>query len=189
MMQRITNPILTGWRGLQTLVLAAALLSGCADPDLEDLHQFIAANKAASPGKKLEPLPKIEPYHPFQYTAQGIKDPFAMSEFVKNDEAAELARIGIGIRPNPERPREELEKYSLGSLQMVGTFTNTQMTELWALVKAPDGIVHRVRPGNHLGNDHGRILNITDQRIDLLEIVPDNDRGWKERNSFLSLSE
>ena len=189
MMQRTTNPILAGWRGLQTLGLAVALLSGCADPDLEDLHQFIAANKASSPGKKLDPLPEIEPYHPFQYTAQGLKDPFALSEFVQDAEAAELARIETGIRPNPERPREELEKYSLGSLQMVGTFTNTQMTELWALIKAPDGIVHRVRPGNHLGNDHGRILNITDQRIDLLEIVPDNDRGWQERNSFLSLSE
>ncbi len=156
---------------------------------MQDLEQFVAATKAASPGKKLEPLPTIEPYSPFTYTAQGLKNPFTDAEFLQKAEAEELQRLDNGIRPDPDRPREELEKYSLGSLKMVGTFVSAPNAQLWALIKAPDGIVHRVREGHHMGTDHGQILNVTDQRIDLLEIISDGDRGWKERDAFLSLAE
>ena len=157
---------------------------------MEDLLQFVAATKTASPGKKLEPLPEIEPYHPITYTAQGLKDPFAPSAFVKKAITDVLEPIPKnGIHPDPDRPREELEKYALGSLKMVGTFTNAQQVEPRALIKAPDGIIHRVQTGNYLGADHGKIFSITEQRIDLQEIVPDGDRGWKKRDAFLSLAE
>jgi type IV pilus assembly protein PilP len=69
---------------------------------------------------------------------------------------------------------------------MVGTFL--QSGALWALVQAPDGIVHRVQAGNYLGLNHGKIASITDQRIDLTEIVAEGKR-WVERDAFLSLTE
>lgn len=174
------------------VLLSALLLSGCVQQDTEDLRQYVAATKASARGRPLDPLPTIEPYVPFEYTAEGLKDPFALAEFVKEAEAAQLAAIDNGIRPDPERPREELEKYALGSLQMVGTYRNIAQedSELWALVRAPDGIIHRIRRGNYMGNNHGRIENITEQRVDLREIVPNSQSGgWEERNAFLSLAE
>jgi type IV pilus assembly protein PilP len=169
------------------------VLGGCGEPDIQDLRQFVAATKAASPGKKPEPLPEIEPYRPFEYTAQGEKDPFALSDFAKKPDLDIppdiVVKIEGGVYPNPNRPREELEKYALGSLRMVGTFTNDQMDVLWALIEAPDGIIHRVRTGNFIGSDYGKILNISEQKIDLREIIADDDVGWKEREAFLSLAE
>lgn len=169
------------------LPLAVLLLAGCgSEPDVRDLEQFVAATKAASPGKPLDPLPIVEPYHPFTYTAQGLKDPFAVSGFLQRAAAELASMIDNGIHPDPNRPREELEKFALGSLKMVGTFDKEGR---WALIKAPDGIVHRIQEGNHMGTDHGKIINITEQRIDLTEIVSEGDKGWVERDAFLSLAE
>ena len=74
---------------------------------------------------------------------------------------------------------------------MVGTYQNVAAGgDLWALIKAPDGIIHRIQEGNYIGTNHGKIQNITELRIDLREIVPNNNTGgWEERDAFLSLAE
>ena len=95
--------------------------------------------------------------------------------------------IETGIRPDPNRVREELEKYSMASLKMLGTL-RLEDGNLWALIKAPDGVVHRVQKGNYLGSDHGRITTITEQRVQLTEIVTEGNH-WIERDAFLSLAE
>lgn len=162
--------------------LTAVLLTGCAEPNVQDLREFIATNKAAFPGKKLDPLPPVEPYQPFSYSAQGLKDPFTLSEFAKQ---AKPPEVDNGISPDPDRPREPLEKYALGSLVMVG---NIQKDRLWGLIKDPDGIIHRVSVGNYLGTDYGRITTITEQRIEIKEIISSGEAGWLERDNFLSLT-
>lgn len=182
---------LTVLGGMSTLLL---ILTGCAEPKLADLRQFVATTKASAPRVQLEPPPRIEDYVPFTYTAQGLKDPFTPSAFAQTPEEAVVADIespgaviDSGICPDPNRPREELEKYSLGALKMVGTFY--QDGGLWALVRAPDGIVHRVRESNYLGTNHGRIADITEQRIDLVEIVREGNVRCVERDASLSLVE
>lgn len=166
-----------------TLGLTVSFLTGCAEPNFQDLKDFVATTKASSPGKKLDPLPKIEPYRPFIYSAQGLRDPFTLSEFAKQAKPPEMDN---GIRPDSDRPREPLEKYALGSLMMVGTL---EREGLWALVKAPDGMIHRVSVGNYLGTDYGKITVIDKQRIEIKEIISNSGTGWMERDNFLSLAE
>lgn len=165
--------------------LLALLLTGCLDTGagMQDLRDYIATVKTTAPGKKLDPLPTVEPYRPYRYSAQGLKDPFALAAFVQ---PVEPELPDNGIRPDPERPREELERYALGSLKMVGT---VQRDGLWALIKAPDGIIHRITVGNYLGNDYGRVTAISERRIDLVEIVSEDGQRWDERDNFLSLTE
>jgi type IV pilus assembly protein PilP len=133
----------------------------------------------------------VKTYQPFIYTAstQGIKDPFLPSAFTQQPTVIieQPQVLDTGVRPDPNRIREELEKYSLASLKMLGTL-RMQDGNLWALVKAPDGVVHRVKTGNYLGNNHGRITAITEQRIQLIEIVNESNH-WIERDAFLSLAE
>lgn len=172
------------------LGITSFLLLGCLEADTRDLQQFVDTTKREAPAQKLPPLPTLEPYKPFYYTAEGLKDPFELSKFVSDAldrQAPVTERDDNGVRP-PEHIREELEKYALGALEMVGTFRDLDTEGLWALVKAPDGIVHRVKPGNYVGENFGEILGITEGRIDILEIVRDGDTGgWKERDTFLSL--
>jgi type IV pilus assembly protein PilP len=59
----------------------------------------------------------------------------------------------------------------------------------YALVQGKDGLVHRVAPGNYMGQNDGRVLSVTNTRISLIEIVPDGVGGYIERPAALALSE
>lgn len=179
-----------------SLLVAALIVAGCAQRDMTDLQQFVETTKRTTPVKKPDPPPEIKPYTPFAYTAQGVKDPFIVAPFAQEEEleltqalAAQQSGSYTGVRPDPNRVREELEKYSLGSLKMMGTFRMGGNNQLWALILAPDGVVHRVQNNNYLGTNHGKIVDITEQRLDLREIVPDGPGRWQERDAFLSLTQ
>jgi type IV pilus assembly protein PilP len=179
------------------LGVALAVLTGCAQQDLTEVRQFVETTKRTTPIRKPDPPPEIKAYTPFAYTAQGLRDPFVVSPFAQEEELlGGLAGLPTasavdytGPRPDPTRVREELEKYSLGSLKMMGTFRMGGGEELWALILAPDSVVHRVQKNNYLGINHGRIVSITEQRVDLREIVPDGPGRWQERDAFLSLTQ
>jgi len=47
--------------------------------------------------------------------------------------------------------------------------------------------VHRVLPGNHLGQNDGKILRVTSGAIELVEIVPDGLGGYFERPAAVAL--
>lgn len=170
-------------RARMTLAALAGCLAlgGCSEPDVSDLREFVANTKASAPGKPLPPLPEPPVYHPFTYAAQDLKSPFEVSAFVRTPVAP---KIDNGIRPDLDRPREELEKYALSSLKMVGTI---EREGRWALILAPDGSVQPVAPGNHMGADYGKVTAVLDDRVELLEIVPDGQGGWAERRNALSL--
>lgn len=72
---------------------------------------------------------------------------------------------------------------------MMGTFRMGGGSDLWALILASDNVVHRVQKNNYLGNNHGKIVGITEQRVDLKELVPDGPGRWQERDAFLSLTQ
>lgn len=178
------------------LIVLLAVLAGCAEPDVGEVQRFVATTQKTTPIRQLDPPPEIKIYLPFGYTAQGIKDPFILAPFAQEEEL-ELPQELVaqspnytGPRPDPNRIREELEKYSLGSLKMMGTFRMSGAGgDLWALVLAPDNVVHRVQKNNYLGTNHGKIIGITEQRVELKELVPEGPGRWQERESFLSLTQ
>ncbi len=175
---------MTDQRPLRTLVMLVAVstLGGCLGGDMSDLREEVTRIKRTTPGAALEPPPKLEPYRPFAYAAYGLRNPFEEASFIKE---APPVTIDNGIRPDADRPRELLEKFNLESLAMVGTINKQG---LWILVEDPDSVVHRVSLGNYMGTNHGRITGLSEQRVDLVEIVPDGLGGWEQRESFLSLT-
>jgi type IV pilus assembly protein PilP len=181
--------------GVVWLGVALVTLVGCAQPDKSGVQAFVKTTQKTTPPKKLDPPPTIKPYEPFAYTAQGIKDPFVLAPFAQEEELGVTGEVMTqspnykGPQPDPNRVREELEKYSLGSLKMMGTFRMGGGGELWALVLAPDKVVHRVQKNNYLGTNHGKIVGITEQRVELKEIVPEGPGRWQEREAFLSLTQ
>jgi type IV pilus assembly protein PilP len=62
-------------------------------------------------------------------------------------------------------------------------------SSLWGLVKASDGTIHRVQVGNYMGKNYGKIINISTDKIDLMEIVPDQPGTWREQQTSLMLTE
>ncbi|KAA6185518.1 pilus assembly protein PilP [Thiohalocapsa marina] len=164
-------------------LLALLFTAGCSQPDGEDLQAYIDRINARPPGP-LGPLPAIPQVDTFTYVPDDRRDPFAMDERV-----AEIALPvpGGGIAPDPLRRKEELEQYSLDALRMVGTLE--QDDQSWALIIAPDGILHRVRVGNYLGRNHGQITRITPAIVQLTEIIPDGPERWREREASIALKQ
>ena len=59
----------------------------------------------------------------------------------------------------------------------------------YGLVQGRDGLVHRVLPGNYIGQNDGRITSVTPSKINLIQIVPDSLGGYIERPAALALAE
>jgi type IV pilus assembly protein PilP len=173
-------------RGGLRIALAAAVsagLAGCGSNDLSDLRNYVADVKNRTK-TEVDPLPEIKTVEPFVFNAEEIRDPFVPDEKMQEPEEE---RIETGIRPDTARPKEELESYELDSLHMVGTVV--QQGLLWGLIKASDGTIHRVRVGNYIGKNYGKIVNIKENMIELVEIVADSPGIWHERKGGLNLSE
>jgi type IV pilus assembly protein PilP len=90
------------------------------------------------------------------------------------------------LRPDSRRNREFLEQFSLDTLRMVGTLRLSERT--YGLIKTKDGLVHRVLPGNYLGQADGRVTEISPSKISVVEIVPDGLGGYMERPASLALN-
>lgn len=163
-------------------LLAASLgLGGCAG-DMDDLDQYINSVKAR-PGGRIEPLPEITPYEGFAYVAdrEGFRSPFVP------DTPQAAGGPNSTTRPDRDRSREFLEQFPLDTLAMVGTLEMADTT--YGLVQTQDGLIHRVLPGNYMGQNDGRIIAITDSEIQLVEIISDGIGGYLERDAAVSLSD
>ncbi|KAB7624409.1 pilus assembly protein PilP [Alkalilimnicola sp. S0819] len=175
-------------RPLAALILSASLvgLAGCSQ-DMSDLQGEIARIKQR-PAAPIEPVPEMPPFESYTYPERtaDLRNPFAELRFGEAADGPAVADTS-GPRPDPSRPREVLEEFPLDALRMVGTLQQDGM--LWGLIRDPGGTIHRVQPGNHMGQNHGRIVALSDQKASLVELVPNGRGGWMEREASLAVKE
>ena len=166
-------------RGVAVLGVCVAL-AACSGEQHSDLRQFVKESENLPRGR-IPALPEVKPYEPINYSAFDLTDPFRPRKI-------EPPKGGGGsIAPDMNRRREPLEAFPLESLRMVGTLE--QKKETFALVKAPDSTLYRVKPGNYLGQNFGRIVAINESSIKLKEIVQDSGGNWEEKEQTLLLQE
>lgn len=174
------------WLTRVAWLLLPLALGACRDANLANLEQELEAMRA-NPGKvNLDPVPPVPSYDSVDYTFADERSPFQP----RLPEPEVLSGGGgedSDLAPDETRPREPLEAYDLGRLELVGTLKVGGQPS--ALIKAPDGKVHRLRTGNHMGSDFGRIIGITDTSVQLVEIVPTGRGGWIERSTQLALDD
>jgi type IV pilus assembly protein PilP len=164
-------------------VLAVMMLSACTE-SMDDLDKYIVAVKAR-PADPIEPIPPVKTYTPYDYDGRAGRDPFRQSLSEGSDDVR--ATAGTGPRPDFERPKEYLERYELDTLSMVGTFSKEESD--WALVRDPEGVIHRVPVGDYIGKNHGRVVSITNAQVGLSELISDGAGGWLVREASIALSE
>ena len=152
-------------------LMLIALLVGCdSNNDFADLQGFMADVKAKPKGA-IEPLPKFQAYEAFTYNAAALRSPFQPP--IKID-LVQREKGSKEIKPDETRVKQFLEGFNIETFEMVGTLKNE--TGSYALVKGAGG-VHRVRAGDYLGRNHGKIMTIDESKIDVMEIVPDGEGG------------
>lgn len=164
-------------------IACVVALTGCTG-GMGDLQTYAEEVKQRPPGR-VPPIPEFTPYLTYEYAAHDLRDPFKLVRAPSVEEIA--GGGGNGIKPDTDRPKELLEEFPLDTLRMKGTLA--QGPNFWALVQAPDGTIHRVREGNHMGQNFGKINTVSPDQIDLIEIIPDGLGGWMERSASLALGE
>ena len=160
------------------LIAGVLALSGCSG-DMDELREKVTEIRGR-PGERVEPLPEIKPYESYAYSAANLRSPFVASAPARSD-------VANALRPDVKRPREFLEQFPLDSLRMVGTLR--QQGREYGLVQGKAGLVHRVLPGNHIGQNDGRITGISNTKISVIQIVPDGVGGYIENPASLTLTE
>jgi type IV pilus assembly protein PilP len=165
------------------IALSCLVLAGCSGEPHSDLRQFVQDSDNLPRGR-IPPLPEVKPYEPFSYEAFDLTDPFRPRKI----EPPRPTRVAGGIQPpDPTRRKEPLEAYPLENLKMVGTLQ--QKKDVYALVKTPDNNLFRVRSGNFLGQNFGRITDVSESMIKLKELVQDSVGEWKEEERTLQLQD
>jgi type IV pilus assembly protein PilP len=162
-----------------------SLVGGCVNTDVSDLRQYVQEVKKRPKGA-IKPLPETKVAEAFIFDPEGIRDPFRPVEKSRVEETLGSS-VGSGVVPDVSRRKEELEAYPLDTLQMVGTLISEK--ELWGLIRAGDGTIHRVRKGSFMGQNYGEISRILSDKVELIEIVPDKPGVWVEQQSSLALIE
>lgn len=159
-------------------------LAGCSSDGLSDLQTFVFEEKQRK-AKRIEPLPEFEVYETFTYAARELRDPFKLEEEAVLSEAESTP--SSGLRPDGNRNREALEAFPLDALEFIGLMQKDET--VWGIVKAPDGLVHRIQVGNYMGQNNGKIIAIDESKVELKEIVSDGRTGWFEREAALAIAE
>lgn len=167
---------------LGALMAATLLMTGCRS-DQDDLSRYIAEVKAR-PATPIPPIPAVRTYTPYVYEGLTGRDPFRRSTSEGSDEVSSQ-KTNTGPRPDLQRTREYLERFELDTLTMVGTFAKESSE--WALIRDPDGTVHRVAVGNYMGKNHGKVSSISPDEVDLSEFIADGAGGWLVRDASIAL--
>jgi type IV pilus assembly protein PilP len=177
------KPTTPSWTAVRSLILISGtmLVAGCV-PGTQDLEQKIADIKGER-GIPIEPLPAMKVYPPFSYTAHDLRDPFA--QFGDDDNPSGTDGVS---GPDDARVKEPLEAFPLDALDMVGTIGDP-MNAPTALITDPSGAVHRLKPGNYLGQNDGQITAVYEDRVELVELVSNGNGGWMERPASIALDD
>lgn len=160
-------------------LFSSALLAGC-EPGMSDLETYVAEVKSRK-SLAIEPIPQLKQYEAYVYEIGDRRDPFT-----RVDPQA-VAPVSSGPGPDLNRNREPLEEFPIDALRMVGTISTPK--GVFALVRAPDNVIHRVTIKDHLGQNYGQIVAINESEISLLELVPDGFGAWVQRPASLALTQ
>ncbi|MBA3031521.1 MAG: pilus assembly protein PilP [Gammaproteobacteria bacterium] len=172
-------------RALSFFSVLILMLSGCGESQHDDIKQWMVESSRELRGQVL-PLPELRPFPIVSYEAHDQIDPFS-----PNRVEPERKGGGGGAKPDFDRPREQLESFPLESIQFIGVVSNTKSKVKHALVQA-NGVVYQASKGSYMGQNFGRINEVTDIEIILKEIVQDpsgQTTDWVERRMTLQLQE
>lgn len=162
----------------RSALLSLVLLSGCAQDEFADLRAFLT-QAGQGVQQKLDPLPPVMAKEEFTYDPGELHDPFRPRSMKTGK--------GGGIQPDLTRPKGPLEQDPLDGLRMVGTLHKGG--RLFALIRRPDGTLYRVSKGEHVGQNFGVILSISESSIEIKEIVQDGTGDWTESKASMALQE
>jgi type IV pilus assembly protein PilP len=162
-------------------------LVGCGADTQDELTQWISQQKSQT-RPRVPPIAEPKQFQPQAYLPASAVDPFSnqqLTQALKRDSATVRAGTAL-LAPELARRKEALEAVPVDAMALVGTMVRAGQPV--ALIKV-DRMLFQVRPGNHLGQNYGRVVRITETELTLREVVQDAMGDWVERSASLQLQE
>ena len=131
------------------------------------------------------PLAAPKKFDPVPYANAQQIDPFStqkLSVAIKQESRQPNSLLAAEMN----RRKEPLEAFSLDMMAMVGSVSKAGVP--FALLKV-DSLLYRVKPGDYVGQNYGRVTRITETEVALREVVQDAAGEWIERSASLQLQE
>lgn len=171
------------------LVLASAVLvlSGCGNSGTEELQRWMTEQRNQT-RPRIDPVAEPKKFTPQNYTQERAVEPFSvqkLTQALKRETAAQTASAAL-VAPELRRRKEALEAFPLDAIAMVGSLVREKQP--MALLKV-DNLIYQSKVGNYIGQNYGRITQITETQLVLREIVQDAAGEWIERAATLQLQE
>lgn len=164
-------------------LLLPLLLSGCFD-DTSDIRAHIEEVQANTTSR-IEPMPEVPIFNHFDYEAQNLRSPFDLPKPEAIQE--KMQQMSGCLSPDPRRRKQPLEKFAISDLTMRGTLGELGIT--WGLVEASDSTLHRVSVGSYVGLYNGKITEVNQKSVAVVELIPDGAGCWSERETVIRMSE
>lgn len=163
-------------------ILLLLMVAGC-QPQLDDLKAFVSEVEQKTQ-VNIEPYPEFSKTPAFVYEANQKRSPFQRPR----GQVAELVRSQKGncIQPDFSRTKQPLERYGTDALSIKGFFSRND--KVWAMIQANDGSLHKASVGDHLGLFFGRITEISNGKVSIIEMLPDGTGCWQEKQATLTMS-
>lgn len=163
------------------------VLAGCGFSQDDDLRQWMADLRSTTK-PRVTPLTEPKQFQPQSYSMESGMEPFnalKLTQALRKD-SNQLASNAALIAPEMSRRKEPLEAYPLDVMTMVGSLDKKGSPT--ALLKV-DSLLYQVRVGNYIGQNYGKIVQISESSVKLREIVQDATGDWVERTTSLDLQE
>lgn len=169
---------------ISTAVLLITGMAGCGDASVQEVKQWMDDVKRET-RVAIPKLSEPKKFTPFIYNVKNDIDPYNPGK-LSTALAKSQSSSGGGFKPDLDRRREPLESYPLDTLKMVGTLQKPGLS--YALLQT-DKTIFQAKVGNYIGQNFGMITKISDNEVELKEVVQDAAGDWVERKAKLELQE
>jgi type IV pilus assembly protein PilP len=173
--------------GLLFVSVMALLLSACGASSDDELRQWMSQQKRqAQP--RVKPLPEPKQFKPESYKPVAEMDPFSdlkLTQALRRESGQSTVNNSL-ITPELARRKQPLEAFPLDAMMMVGSLHKAGKPVALVTVNK---LLYQVRPGDYLGQNYGKVLQISETEMKLREIVQDAAGEWIEREAALHLQE
>ena len=172
---------------LFSVLAVSFVLAACGSSGDEELRQWMAELRATTK-PRVTPLTEPKKFLPQSYAMEAGIEPFnpvKLTQALRRESTQSAANAAL-IAPEMARRKEPLESYPLDVMAMVGSLDKKGTPT--ALLRV-DKLLYQVKVGNYIGQNYGKITRITENSIQLREIVQDATGDWIERTASLDLQE
>ncbi|MGR5064510.1 pilus assembly protein PilP [Photobacterium sp. DNB22_13_2] len=157
-------------------------LTGCQAND-DSVELFINQTHRHAVAQ-VEPLDKQELFRAEAFVMSRDRVPFQLPKPELDVQVRKEDKVCW--QPAARKRSSPLESYSLDQLSMRGIIGSA--SKEWALIYTPQGSLVRVREGSYIGRNHGRVLEVTANKVAIEQIMPDGDGCWLKIPATMTLA-